>query len=206
MSETIQKDDEFVAEISGREVDNVITMHDFVDERDKLRFAADNAPGTKAWLGTIIGRVNGGEEKINTRTDGSKLRSFMFAGYFESQRYSDGVIKNAPNLFLPKSIASELEMTLEQLRRSDPDGRHIIEVELEMGMEVTGKSIPIGYRVRAFHQRTADPLADLRANRARRLSAVPPAQRPAALAADVVGPKANPEPAMTRHAKSAKEA
>lgn len=146
----------------GRLVDNAITTKDFVNKTDATRFGVNNPPGTVKWLGTIIGKTIGGKEKVTVQPDGTPLRSFQFEGAFEAEMYETGEIKSARSVFLPKAIATELELTLKEVQANPEDGESSVVFAIEIGLEASDRTIPYGYKVRAFGQKKHDILADVR--------------------------------------------
>ncbi len=160
--------------VESRLVDNAITQKDFISPAEARKFGVNSPEGTIKWLGTIIGKTTGGKEKITTQPDGNQLRSFQFEGIFECYIYDTDETKSARSVFLPKSIANELELTLrEALESGDKDTT--VQFALEIGIEATGRNIPFGYKIRSFGKQRTDLLSDMR-------SMLPPRGQPALIA------------------------
>jgi hypothetical protein len=149
-------------EETGRIVDSVIQMKDFLPQREAMKWALNQAPGTVAWLGNIIGMVLSGEEKTKAWPDGKMTRSYQFNGAFEMVRYADNRRKTARSCYLPAAFADNLELVFKEYTRQNGTGANV-SFSVEIGIEAVNRAMtPYAWRVMAYHKEQVDLLAAVR--------------------------------------------
>lgn len=93
--------------------------------------------GTKVMLGRIFGFVTGVTEKQNTLPNGDKATSIVCNGQFETENYLDGEVSVASAVYFPSSFSE----TVKAMFAADPELK-VVEVDTDVGVEATGKTIP----------------------------------------------------------------
>ncbi len=130
--------------------------------------------GTQVTVGRIFGFVTSCSRKQNTLPDGSPSESIVCGGILQSENYLDGEIAEASTVYLPMAYAEKIESTFKMF----PNLR-TIEIDCDIGIEATGKTIPYEWVVTAFREgQEMDVLKRLKSSRAR------PAGAPALAAPD----------------------
>lgn len=98
--------------------------------------------GTQAIVGRVFGICTGVEDKHNILPDGSTSRSAVLFGQFEYESAVTGEVGQASSAYLPLAYADALKAAF----ASDPDAK-MIEVDVDIGVEATGKTIPYEWLV-----------------------------------------------------------
>lgn len=128
--------------------------------------------GARVHVGRFIGVATGLKEKFNTLPDGRQSRSVMLEGIFESQNELTGEVTQYTQAYLPMAFAESVEAAF----KMNPDATSI-QMDIDIGVEVTGKSIPYEWTVTSHIKGEASNiLADLRQ---RRVIALPGRSAPA---------------------------
>jgi hypothetical protein len=107
--------------------------------------------GKPAGYHVVVGRIAGYATGADLRESGLKVKagekapppSFWAKGQFESVALATGEIKTAPWLILPRSAA-------ELVGQAFISGAERILLDLEIGLQSTGKAIPYRWTVRAY--------------------------------------------------------
>jgi hypothetical protein len=119
--------------------------------------------GTKALVGRIYGIATGFEDKMNTLPDGSVASSIAIKGVFESEGYIDGEVGRATAVYFPMAYAEQIKAAFQ----SDETIK-VVEVDCDIGIEATGKTIPYEWVVIAFREgKEMDALKRLKSGRSR---------------------------------------
>lgn len=126
--------------------------------------------GTKKLIGRIFGVVTGISEKENTLPNGEKSQSILLNGMFESESYVTGEVSEATGVYFPMAFAEKIKAMF----AADADLK-TVEVDTDIGLEATGKSIPYEWVVLQYVDGNAmNPLKRLRGSRGRpELAAAP---------------------------------
>ena len=103
--------------------------------------------GTQVTLGRIWGIATGFEDRTNTLPDGSVSASIAVTGIFQSESYLSGELGEASMVYFPMAYAEKIKAVF----KSSPDIR-AIEVDCDVGLEATGKTIPYEWVVIAFRE------------------------------------------------------
>lgn len=98
--------------------------------------------GHKVIAGRVFGVVMGWEEKNNTLPDGKVSKSIALFGQFEYESALTGELGSASSAYLPMAFAQQVAATF----ASDPTMK-ALEVDVDLGVEATGKSIPFEWLV-----------------------------------------------------------
>lgn len=118
--------------------------------------------GTRATLARIFGIATGHEEKMNTLPDGSVSKSIFVKGMFQSESYITGELSEASGVYFPMAYAEKIAAVFDGL------GVKTVEVDCDIGVEATGKTIPYEWVVTAFREgQEMDVLKRIRGTRAR---------------------------------------
>jgi hypothetical protein len=117
--------------------------------------------GTRAVLGRIYGVATGFERKSNTLPDGSISASIFVKGMFQSEGYVTGELSEASGVYFPMAYAEKIAACFDM-------GVKTVEVDCDIGLEATGKTIPYEWVVVAFREgQEMDVLKRIRGTRAR---------------------------------------
>lgn len=118
--------------------------------------------GTRATIGRIYGIATGFERKVNTLPDGSLSESIFVKGMFQSEGYVTGELAEASGVYFPMAYAEKVAAAFEGL------GVKSVEVDCDIGLEATGKTIPYEWVVIAYREgQEMDALKRIRGNRPR---------------------------------------
>jgi len=119
--------------------------------------------GTQVTVGRIFGFVTGVSRKTNTLPDGLPSESIVCSGILQSENYLDGELAEASTVYLPMAYAEKIESTFKMF----PTLRSI-EIDCDIGLEATGKTIPYEWVVTAFREgEQMDVLKRLKQSRGR---------------------------------------
>lgn len=124
--------------------------------------------GTQAILGRVFGVSTGYEVKTNILPDGKQSESIVLKGTFQAESYLTGEISEATTVYLPLAYSEKVKTVFDM----DPTIK-IVELDCDVGLEATGKTIPYEWVVIAFREGQAMALLRrLRESRARPTNAV----------------------------------
>lgn len=146
--------------------------------------------GTQKIVGRLVGFITGAEEQTN-EFQGKLLRSVVVYGQFEYESTVTGEIGASSSAFLPTSYS---DAVLAQFK-ADPNLR-AVEVDMDLGIEATGKPIPYEWLVIDHMGGDAVMMKRLRNRRrpGQRALAAPSAETAPALAAPAPAADAPTEP------------
>lgn len=138
-------------------------MKNFVPSQDFInKEIVSKGKGTKIMLGRIVGVCTGTDDKTNTLPDGKQSTSVVLKGVFEAESYLDGEISNATAIYVSAAYAEQVKAMLSQ------DGVQALEVDIDVGLEATGKTIPYEWVVVSWRKGEEMPaLKRLKASRGR---------------------------------------
>jgi hypothetical protein len=103
--------------------------------------------GTKVVIGRIFGFVTSTEEKMNLMPDGKQNRSVVCRGVLQTESYLTGETSEASMVFFPAAYSEKIEACF----AADPQLR-VVEVDCDVGLEATGKTIPYEWVVIAYRE------------------------------------------------------
>jgi len=146
-----------------------IMMREFIPSQD---FVAKNVigpgKGTLVILGRVFGFVTGITEKAGKLPNGEPSVSIVANGQFETENYHTGEVSQASAVYLPNAAAEALKAQF----AADPDVK-LIEIDMDVGLEATGKTIPYSWYVANHVEgQAATPLKALKSRRGRPANAV----------------------------------
>lgn len=98
--------------------------------------------GTQAVVGRLFGVCTGTEDKTNILPDGGTSRSVVLFGQFEYESSVTGEIGQASSAYLPLAFADAVKAAF----AADPEAK-MLEVDIDIGLEATGKTIPYEWLV-----------------------------------------------------------
>lgn len=117
--------------------------------------------GTQAKVGRIYGIATGYSRKNNTLPDGKVTESIVVNGMFHGESYLTGELSEASSVYFPMAYAEKIAACFEM-------GSRTVEVDCDVGVEATGKTIPYEWVVIAFREgEEMDVLRRIRGTRAR---------------------------------------
>lgn len=166
----------------GRRIDALISPRSFVAMEQAQQLIAGKPRGWNMPIGRIIGFATRGERrdsKAPVKPGEAPLPpSFFIQGTFECTSLLDGTIRTAPWLILPRAAGDMLEAGFQ-------GGADRVLLDIELGLEATGRAIPYTYTVTAYgtretpDQKALSLLRERQARRAQaRLAAPDPNQQP----------------------------
>lgn len=149
----------------GVRVQRVMTMNTFYPSIDWIMTEiVGKGVGTHVSVGRLYGKANATERQTNDYK-GKQLQSVVVSGMFEAVTLSTGEITRCSRIYLPMSFAEQIEMAL----RANPGA--LIDVDVDIGIEATGKSIPYTFTVTSYLEGQAErALRQMRMRRPTRLA------------------------------------
>lgn len=135
-----------------------LTARDIISQAAAIKRAVNMAPGDTAMLARIIGTCTGYAEKEAELPDGKISVVIGLTGVFEIEK-EDGTRLQGTKLYMPGSAYSS---EMKALFNSDSALR-AVEVDCDLGIKATGKSITYEYVVRSHIRH--DLVAELRGRR-----------------------------------------
>jgi hypothetical protein len=119
--------------------------------------------GTKAIIGRVFGVCFETMVTKTTQKDGRVSESVALKGAFQAEDYKTGEISEATTVYLPMAYAEKVAFMF----KADPELK-AVEVDVDIGLEATGKTIPYEWVVIAYREGEAMAvLKRLRASRSR---------------------------------------
>jgi hypothetical protein len=113
---------------------------------------------TRATLGRVFGICTGYELKHGTLPDGTPSTSIALKGAFQTESYVDGEVGECTLAFLPAAYGEKLKAIFDANALTNSAGDVIgnnvkmIEVDVDVGVEATGKTIPYEWVITAFRE------------------------------------------------------
>lgn len=163
------------AEAQGRDegvrLDNVITPRTFIS-KDDIDVALGGKPkGSTITIGHVAGYVRHSERREGMLPDGkTKVESIWLRGHFEATVYSTGEVRTAAWCILPRVMGEAIEGALQ-------DGVDTAVLDIELGVEKTGRNIPYAYTVTSYMENKAQAaISTIRMRHQKRLAAKGQAQ------------------------------
>jgi len=153
-------------ETAGVRARRAIMLKQFIPNPDWInQNIVAGGKGTRATIARIFGIATGYEDKQNTLPDGSISHSIFVKGVFQSESYLDGEVGEASGVYFPMAYAEKIKAVL------DMGDIKTVEVDCDIGLEATGKTIPYEWVVVAFREgQEMDALKRIRSTRARPVS------------------------------------
>lgn len=149
-------------ETDGTRARRAIMLKQFVPNPDWINVnVVAGGKGTRATLGRIYGVATGYERKNNTLPDGTISASIFVKGMFQSEGYVTGELSEASGVYFPMAYAEKIAACFDMKVTT-------VEVDCDIGLEATGKTIPYEWIVTAFREgQEMDVLKRIRGTRAR---------------------------------------
>lgn len=159
----VETNETAATENTGVVVRRAFMLKQFLPNQDWINTTiVAGGKGTKATVGRIYGIATRTERKTNTLPDGSVSESIFVGGSFQSESYLDGVASQSSGVFFPMAYAEKIEAVF-----ASGDIK-TVEVDCDIGLEATGKTIPFAWVVTAFREgEEMDVLRRIKGNRAR---------------------------------------
>lgn len=155
--------------------------------------------GTAKIVGRVFGACMGAEKKVNVLPDGSSSESIVLYGQFEYESTVTGEIGQASSVYLPMAYAQQVAAVF----ASDATVK-ALEVDVDIGLEATGKTIPYEWLVINHVGGEASLLSKLRNRRRPGQKALPGTSTSAAAQIEQAKPEAATEAAEEPAAAPAK--
>ena len=148
----------------GLRIETFISPRTFVTQEWCLQNVASKPRGTHVAIGRIAGYAVASERRDSAMPvkpgDKPMPASVWIKGEFEAVVIETGELKSARWLILPRAAGELVEQAFQ-------DGAQRAYLDLELGVQATGRSIPYAYTVTAFGQRDSEARRMVRAIRAR---------------------------------------
>lgn len=141
-----------------------IMLKEFVPNQDFInKEVVAKGKGTQVILGRIFGFVTATVDKENTLPNGEKSKSVVCNGQFETENYLTGEVSAASSVYFPASFSEAIKAMF-----AADESLKVVEVDTDIGVEATGKSIPYTWMVTNHIEGEAQtPLKKLRGARKR---------------------------------------
>lgn len=153
---------------NGKVIMSFLTPAQLADPDWILRNVVVEGKGTHKLLGRVLGVCVAASRQINNH-QGKELESFALLGGFELENNANGVILQSDKLFLPNRFGRQIYAALQ----GAPEGTRI-KVDVDIGVEATGKPIPYAWTIAVFTESPLDrEMAQLRAARRPQIAARP---------------------------------
>ena len=124
-----------------------LAMKQFVPGQDWINTnLVAKGKGAQITVGRIWGIATGWESKVN-EYQGQQLHSIAIKGVFQSESYVTGEVTESTVVYFPMAYAEKIANMME----SDPTIK-LAEVDCDIGLEATGKTIPYEWVVIAFRE------------------------------------------------------
>lgn len=147
----------------GRRARSLFMMKNFADQDFINKHVVAKGKGTKAMLGRVFGFVSSVSEKKGTLPNGEPSVSVLLHGQFETESYIDGEVSSCSSVIFPNGFARDVQHTL-----ASDDTIKVLEIDTDVGVEATGKSIPYAWIiVNHIEGQAVSPLKKLKAARGR---------------------------------------
>lgn len=149
-------------ETEGVRARRAIMLKQFLPNPDWINVnVVAGGKGTRATIGRIFGIATGTSRKANTLPDGSVSESIFVSGMFQSEGFLTGEIGEASGVYFPMAYAEKIEALFKM-------GVKTVEVDCDVGLEATGKTIPYEWVVVAYREgQEMDVLRRIKGTRAR---------------------------------------
>lgn len=152
------------AEKEGVRARRAFMLKHFIPNADWInQNIVSKGAGTKAIIGRVFGVCFETMVTKTTQKDGRVSESVALKGAFQAEDYKTGEISEATTVYLPMAYAEKVAFMF----KADPDLK-AVEVDVDIGLEATGKTIPYEWVVIAYREGEAMAvLKRLRASRGR---------------------------------------
>lgn len=149
-------------ETEGIRARRAIMLKQFLPDPDWInKNIVAGGKGTRGTIGRIYGLATGYERKANVLPDGSMSESIFVRGMFQSEGFLTGELGDASGVYFPMAYAEKIAAVIDM-------GVKTVEVDCDIGLEATGKTIPYEWVVIAFREgKEMDVLRRIRGTRAR---------------------------------------
>jgi hypothetical protein len=148
----------------GLRIETFISPRTFVTQEWCLKNVASKDRGFHVAIGTIAGYATASERRESAMPvkpgDKPFPASVWIKGEFEATVHETGEVKSARWLILPRAAGELVEQAFES-------GAERAYLDLELGVQATGRSIPYAYTVTAFGSRDSEARRIVRAIRAK---------------------------------------
>lgn len=101
--------------------------------------------GTRATIGRVFGTCFETQDKKGTLPNGEPSTTIALVGAFEAISYISGEIMSVTNAYLPMAYAEKVKSVF----AANPEIK-VVEIDCDIGLEATGKTIPYEWVVTAF--------------------------------------------------------
>lgn len=124
-----------------------LTMKNLLPSQDWImKNVVAGGKGTRATIGRIFGMVTGVQHRDN-EVNGQILHSIACVGMLNAESYLTGELSQASSCFFPMAYAEKIDAIF----KADPTVK-VIEVDCDIGLEATGKTIPYEWVITAFRE------------------------------------------------------
>lgn len=102
---------------------------------------------TQALVGRIFGVATGYEEKASKLPDGSQSMILAIKGSFQYESYVTGEFGEGTMVYFPRAYAEKIKAVFDIEKTIE-----VVEVDADIGLEATGKTIPYEWVVIAYRE------------------------------------------------------
>jgi len=123
-----------------------------------MKNVVSQGKGTRATFGRVYGTCTGYEIKTGSLPDGTPSQSIALKGDFETENFMTGEIGSGTLAFIPAAYAEKVQAIFDANAITNAEGQVIgnhvrtVEVDIDVGVEATGKPIPYEWVVIAFKE------------------------------------------------------
>jgi len=155
------KDETEVAEVQGVRARRAIMLKNLLPAEGVdwiMKNIVSQGKGTRATLGRIFGTCTGYDIKHNTLPDGTPSSSIVLIGDFETENYIDGEIGSGTMAYIPAAYSEKVKTVFDSNAVVNEEGKTVgnllrtIDIDIDVGVEATGKTIPYEWVVVAFKE------------------------------------------------------
>lgn len=145
--------------VEGVRARRAVMMKQFVPSVDWInRNVVAGGKGTRATVGRVFGIATGWKEKIGQLPNGDTSVSIVLEGDFQTEDFITGELGSGTNVYFPNAYAEKVKTVFISGEIRDTEGKvtgntiRSVEVDCDVGLEATGKSIPYEWVITAFRE------------------------------------------------------
>lgn len=141
-----------------------LAMKNLIPDQDWInKNVVAGGKGTQGLVGRIFGVATSTETKDTVLPDGTPSQTIAVKGSFQAESYLTGEITEATLVYFPRVYAEKIVTVF-----AVDENVKVVEVDCDIGLEATGKTIPYEWVVIAYREGEAMAvLKRIRASRAR---------------------------------------
>jgi hypothetical protein len=135
-------------ETDGTRARRALMLKQFIPNPDWInKNIVAGGKGTQMAVGRIWGVATSIGRKQNTLPDGKIVDSIVVNGIFQAESYLTGELSEASSVYFPMAYAEKIAALFASV-----EGLKVVEVDCDVGLEATGKTIPYEWVIIAFRE------------------------------------------------------